>query len=201
MGYKATNNAYALLASAISASATTLTVQSGYGNKFPQITAPDFTYLTLENASGVREIVKVTSRALGQDVMTIERAQEGFTAVAWSAGDVVECRPTAKIIQTILSHIDATASAHNASAIAVTPTGSISATDVQAALAELDAEKVSAGDGNANINAIGIFNAAGWSVTPSGTTLLFSFNGVNVAKLDSSGNLTAKGTSEGGGTV
>lgn len=37
-----------------------------------------------------------------------------------------------------------------------------------------------------------ITNAGGWSVTPSGTTLFFNYNGVNVAKLDSSGNFTAK---------
>lgn len=36
-----------------------------------------------------------------------------------------------------------------------------------------------------------IQNAGGWSVTPSGTNLYFNYNGVNVAKLDSLGNLTA----------
>ena len=37
-----------------------------------------------------------------------------------------------------------------------------------------------------------ITNSGGWSVTPSGTTLYFNYNGTNVAKLDSSGNLTTK---------
>jgi len=37
-----------------------------------------------------------------------------------------------------------------------------------------------------------IANSGGWSVTPSGTTLYFNYNGTNVAKLDSSGNLTTK---------
>ena len=42
-------------------------------------------------------------------------------------------------------------------------------------------------------NAVKITNAGGWNVTPSGTTLFFNYNGLNVAKLDSSGNLTTLG--------
>ena len=33
----------------------------------------------------------------------------------------------------------------------------------------------------------------GWTVTPVGSTLYFSFNGNNLATLDSAGNFTAKG--------
>ena len=36
-----------------------------------------------------------------------------------------------------------------------------------------------------------ISNSGGWSVTPSGTKLYFSYNGTNVASLDSSGNFIA----------
>ncbi len=39
------------------------------------------------------------------------------------------------------------------------------------------------------ISASNIANSGGWSVTPSGTKLFFSYNGTNVASLDSSGNL------------
>ena len=46
-----------------------------------------------------------------------------------------------------------------------------------------------------------IANAGGWAVTPSGTTLYFSYNGTNVAKLDSSGNLTAKANVTAYGTI
>jgi hypothetical protein len=46
-----------------------------------------------------------------------------------------------------------------------------------------------------------ITNSGGWSVTPSGTTLYFNYNGVNVAKLDSSGNLTVKANVTAYGTV
>ena len=47
----------------------------------------------------------------------------------------------------------------------------------------------------------GIANAGGWNVTPSGTTLFFNYNGTNVAKLDSSGNLTTIGNVTAYGTV
>jgi hypothetical protein len=46
-----------------------------------------------------------------------------------------------------------------------------------------------------------ITNSGGWSVTPSGTTLYFNYNGTNVAKLDSSGNLTTKANITAYGTV
>jgi hypothetical protein len=41
--------------------------------------------------------------------------------------------------------------------------------------------------------ATSISNPTGWSVTPSGTTLYFNYNGNNVGKLDSSGNFTVTG--------
>jgi hypothetical protein len=42
-------------------------------------------------------------------------------------------------------------------------------------------------------NATRITNPGGWGITPSGTTLFFSYNGTNVATLDSSGNLIVIG--------
>jgi len=42
-------------------------------------------------------------------------------------------------------------------------------------------------------NATQITNPGGWGITPSGTTLFFSYNGTNVATLDSSGNLIVIG--------
>jgi hypothetical protein len=46
-----------------------------------------------------------------------------------------------------------------------------------------------------------ITNSGGWSVTPSGTNLYFNYNGTNVAKLDSSGNLTCLANITAFGTV
>lgn len=42
-----------------------------------------------------------------------------------------------------------------------------------------------------NVTANSISNTGGWALTPSGTNLYFSYNGTNVAVLDSSGNFTA----------
>ena len=42
-------------------------------------------------------------------------------------------------------------------------------------------------------NANQITNAGGWNVTPTGTKIYFSYNGTNVASLDSSGNFVALG--------
>ena len=55
--------------------------------------------------------------------------------------------------------------------------------------------------GTYGLNASGLSNTGGWAVTPSGTTLYFAYNGTNVAKLDSSGNLTAKAAVVAYGTV
>jgi hypothetical protein len=43
--------------------------------------------------------------------------------------------------------------------------------------------------------------AGGWAVTPSGTNLYFAYNGVNMGKLDSSGNFTVIGNVTAYGTV
>lgn len=55
--------------------------------------------------------------------------------------------------------------------------------------------------GTYGLNASGLANTGGWAVTPSGTTLYFAYNGTNVAKLDSSGNLTAKAAVTAYGTI
>lgn len=54
---------------------------------------------------------------------------------------------------------------------------------------------------NSTGSAGSIANAGGWNVTPSGTTLYFSYNGTNVGSLDSSGNFTVTGNVTAYGTV
>lgn len=98
--YIATNNAYSTLAGGVLIGATSLSVQAGHGDRFPEITGSDWTFVTLQDASNNIEIVKVTARAALSDTMTVVRAQEGTSARAWNAGDVVECRPTAGITVT-----------------------------------------------------------------------------------------------------
>jgi hypothetical protein len=50
-------------------------------------------------------------------------------------------------------------------------------------------------------NATRITNAGGFSITPSGTNLIFSYNGTNIAKLDSSGNFVTIANVTGYGSI
>lgn len=92
------NNAFSALGAPLTNIATTLTVTTGQGDRFPTVTAPDFMLLTLQDASNNIEIVRVTARTAASDTMTITRAQEGTTARSWSLGDVLELRLTASTL-------------------------------------------------------------------------------------------------------
>ena len=158
MSYRAKNNSYGQLAAGITSGATSMTLQSGQGDRFPVIVNPDHTFVTLEDAAGNREIVKVTARAAASDVMTIVRAQEGTVARSWSAGDVAELRMVASLVETAMGHPAQTTGAHAASSIVFTPADGIGANNVQDALEELNAEKEPA------FNALG-FNKGGTGAT------------------------------------
>lgn len=94
MGIKLTNNAFATLAAGINSSATSITLTSGQGARFPTLTASDYFYATLIDTSNNLEIVKCTARST--DVLTVVRAQETTTARAYSTGDRIEIRITAQ---------------------------------------------------------------------------------------------------------
>jgi hypothetical protein len=94
MTIKFSNNAISTLASGINNSATSITVASGDGAKFPSLTGSEYFRATLIDASNNLEIVKVTARS--SDVLTVTRAQESTTARAFSSGDRIELRITAQ---------------------------------------------------------------------------------------------------------
>tara|TARA_R100001440_G_scaffold818_11_gene2719 strand:+ start:10413 stop:11348 length:936 start_codon:yes stop_codon:yes gene_type:complete len=94
MSVKFANNAHSTLASSISTSATSITVASGQGARFPSLTGSEFFYATLIDTSNNLEIVKVTARS--SDVLTVTRAQESTTARAFASGDRIELRVTAQ---------------------------------------------------------------------------------------------------------
>lgn len=144
MGYKVLNNAFSTLAGSLSAIATSLTVSTGHGDRFPVIAGADYTYITLEDASGNIEIVKVIARSTASDVMTIVRNQDGTVARSWAAGDIVELRVIAALLDMAIAHVDDTSAAHAASSIGYTPAGSIAANNVQAAIDELATEAYAA---------------------------------------------------------
>lgn len=92
MGLKLSNNATSTLASSVSTVATTLSVQSGDAGLFPSLGANDWFPLTVVDTNGNREVMKATGRA--GEVITVERAQEGTSAIAFQAGDRVDIRAT-----------------------------------------------------------------------------------------------------------
>ena len=92
------NNAYSSLAANASNVTTTLTLATDTGARFPSPTGGNYFLLTLvgldSNANESSwEIVKVTARST--DTLTVVRAQESTTAVAWNTGTRVESRATA----------------------------------------------------------------------------------------------------------
>lgn len=111
------NNAQTVLAAGISASATTLTVNTGTGALFPSpVSGTSYFKLTLIDATTgqLTEIVHVTART--GDAMTISRAQEGTTARAWSANDIAANMMTAGTLSYILDNYATIASLGTAAA-------------------------------------------------------------------------------------
>ena len=94
MSVKFSNNGHSTLASSLSSSATSITVASGHGARFPSLTGSEYFYATLIDSSNNLEIVKVTARST--DVLTATRAQESTTARAYAIGDRIELRVTAQ---------------------------------------------------------------------------------------------------------
>lgn len=132
MGVILKNNAVSTITTALSASDTSISVATGTGSLFPVLGVGDYFYATLVSAGGTYEIIKVTVRV--NDAMTIVRAQEGTTAQSFASGSRIELRVTAASIVDMLNYHD------QASEISFSPTGTISSTDVQSAIAELDSE-------------------------------------------------------------
>ncbi|EKS9794824.1 MULTISPECIES: hypothetical protein [Burkholderia] len=89
------NNAAGTLAAGISSAATSLALNAGQAGLFPAPVAPDSFYATITDAATrtIIEIVLVTQVA--GNVFTIQRGQDGTSARAWSAGDIVSQRTVA----------------------------------------------------------------------------------------------------------
>ncbi len=82
------NRASTTLAGAISSTATTANLASGSGALFPLSSGNTFKLTFIDAATGLlAEIVLVT--AISGDTITMTRAQEGTSALAWNAGDLL----------------------------------------------------------------------------------------------------------------
>jgi hypothetical protein len=90
------NNAVSRLAASITIDDLQLSVSAGDGSKFPALTAGQWFPLTLMRADGSLEIIRVTAR--NGDLLTIVRGQETTAPLAFTAGDRVEMRITADLM-------------------------------------------------------------------------------------------------------
>lgn len=94
------NLASSVLASGITAVATTLAVTPTQGALFPSPSAGQIALIALEDVGGNVEIVSCTART--GDTLTIVRAQESTTALAFASGSRVEQRVTAGMLNAML---------------------------------------------------------------------------------------------------
>jgi hypothetical protein len=97
----------------------------------------------------------VTGREIGQGVYSAGTLTRGTVYSSTSGGAKINCTGTQQVFITaaaedlasfttdLTAHLNDTSGAHAASAISFTPAGNVAATDVQAAIAELDTEKLS----------------------------------------------------------
>lgn len=92
MALKITNNAVSRLTGSLGTGDLTFSITPGDGVKFPTLGVGDWHPLTLIRADGFLEVVRATARTA--DTFTVSRAQDGTTALAFSAGDRVELRFT-----------------------------------------------------------------------------------------------------------
>jgi hypothetical protein len=109
MTQKFANAARAYLASSISDSATTVTIDGG-GSLFPAITSPEFSRAVLQDANGI-EVVLITAHTANSDSFTVTRAQEGTTARSFAANSVFGLRMTAADGDTFVAKVSGPGSA------------------------------------------------------------------------------------------
>jgi hypothetical protein len=95
MALLARNNATSTLSATLTNVATSLSLQSGHGVRFPNPTGGDYFYVAII-AVGKYEVVKVTARST--DSLTIVRAQDNTTADSFDSGDAVKLLVTAVYI-------------------------------------------------------------------------------------------------------
>ncbi len=152
-----TNFAFSQLSVGINASATTIVVELGHGARFPAPTAGDYFYVTLENASLAREIVKVTART--SDTLTVVRAQDGTTALSWLAGDTVALRLNAAAISTVVNNVTRKTSNTGSS---ILPVGTTAQRDASPAAGYLRF--------NDDLDKPEVFNGTSWGSVGGGAT-------------------------------
>jgi hypothetical protein len=131
-----TNNAYSALAQGITATQTTIQITGGTGTLFPNPTGGNFFYATILSISNPNsyEIVQCTARS--GDVLTVVRGAEGTSPQAFNISDNFQLRITA-------AGLNSFAGQSVASNVSYVPSGSLTATNVQSAIDQLEAQIIS----------------------------------------------------------
>lgn len=174
MALVVTNNAVSILVGAINSTATSFSVSGGTGVKFPSTLTGNTFHVSLVDSANNIEIVKVTNRTT--DVFTVERAQEGTTARAYSVGDRVALTITAEAFNAKADKLDVDA-------------------DIDATTATLQAQitalNESVTEALASLQAVKIDKEKAW---PIGSIYINATSAVNPATLLGFGTWTAFGT-------
>lgn len=180
------NNAASTLAGSISNVATTCNLAPGTGVLFPNPSVGQYFVMTLIDAVTklLREVVHVTVRS--GDALTVVRAQEGTTALSWTAGDIAANLNTKGTMEA-MAQLAATPG-RLLGTLAVTSNGAVA---LPAGTNRILVEGVGAGGGGgaADVTAVGEFapgpggGSGGWGKVEvaSGLTSLVATIGVGGA--------------------
>lgn len=103
MAVKLSNNASAHLAAPLAIDGTTIVLGAAEVGNFPALAAGEWFPLTLADATGLIEVIRVTARSA--NILTVVRAQEGSTARAWLVGDRAEIRATAGVFDAVRAEV------------------------------------------------------------------------------------------------
>lgn len=167
------NNASTTLASAINATAVSLSVLSGTGAEFPNPTAGQFFRLTLNDAltGAVFEVLYCTSRS--GDTLSVQRGQEGTTAHSWVSGDKVFAGPTAGAMGNLAQQVQVQENVFNyavdsgsANAYVVTLTPTNLSTPVPGAVINWLAANANTGPSTVQVNGGSVYPLLGPARTP-----------------------------------
>lgn len=212
------DNAATTLAAPISNSPAVSSLVLATGTKFPTInnggTGSDWSYVTLFDALGNIETVKVTRHDAGSNNLTILRGTAtgiagvtDATCLAWASGSTgVACRLIAQTVN------DMFAAMNVASAAASSAAADASAAAASAAASVPLSQKAAAGgvpslDANSKVvqtalkaDAATTLATTGFVVEQSGSDLIIRFGATRILKIDSAGNLTVKANITGYGT-